>query len=310
MKSTAEIFALLVIFLVVIGGAMFFSGKKLNFFSFPALSGPQGGVNVFAPAIQSPPPSQPPQSSPPLQPPKISEKNSQTSPQELVKKADLLRSLYEGKIFVQLYNYSNKASDEYFTIQNTGTSSIQITGWTVENQRGVGAKIPKVEVIPRSDGYEEDIRLPPFGMAYVHTGARDGGGGFRENACSSYLSELEVFVPPLSYSCFQSPSIEELYNRGFNSACITFIRSQSMCRAVNTVLYPTSVEIGSACNEYVQANLNYAGCVRVHRGEKDFFKDRWHVFFKRTEKLFDSAYNELIIKDERGLTIIRKKSSY
>ena len=299
MKSTAEIFALLFIFVVVIGGAMFFSGKKMNFFSLPAFPSPQESIRLSAP---------PAKPSSPAKPQKVPEKISQTSPQKPEIKTDPSRSQYEGKISVQLYNHSNKANDEYVTMYNMGTSSIRITGWRIENQRGIWSEIPKAEVIPRSDGYEEDIILRPFGTAHIHTGTRDGGGSFRENACSGYLSELETFVPPLSYSCPQRPSVEELYNRRFNPACITFIRNQSMCRAVNTVPYPTSVEIGSACVEYINANLNYAGCVRAHRTDKDFFKDRWHVFFKRTEKLFDSVYHELIIKDEQGLTVIRKKS--
>ncbi len=50
-------------------------------------------------------------------------------------------------------------NDEYFTLQNKGDEIVDLSGWTVENERGVAFRIP--------DG----VRLAPNAVIYVHSGS-------------------------------------------------------------------------------------------------------------------------------------------
>ena len=50
-------------------------------------------------------------------------------------------------------------NDEYFTLQNKGDEIIDLSGWTVENERGLVFRIPN------------DVRLAPNAVIYVHSGS-------------------------------------------------------------------------------------------------------------------------------------------
>lgn len=50
-------------------------------------------------------------------------------------------------------------NDEYFTLQNKGDEIVDLSGWTVENERGVTFHIPN------------GVRLAPNAVIYVHSGS-------------------------------------------------------------------------------------------------------------------------------------------
>ncbi len=50
-------------------------------------------------------------------------------------------------------------NDEYFTLQNKGDEGIDLSGWTVENERGVSFRIPT------------GVRLAPNAMITIHSGS-------------------------------------------------------------------------------------------------------------------------------------------
>ncbi len=50
-------------------------------------------------------------------------------------------------------------NDEYFTLQNTGDEIIDLSGWTVENERGVTFRIPN------------GVRLAPNAVITIHSGS-------------------------------------------------------------------------------------------------------------------------------------------
>ena len=49
-------------------------------------------------------------------------------------------------------------NDEYFALQNTGAETVDLSGWTVENERGVTFQIP------------QGIMLSPNAVLYIHSG--------------------------------------------------------------------------------------------------------------------------------------------
>jgi len=49
-------------------------------------------------------------------------------------------------------------NDEYFALQNTGEETVDLSGWTVENERGVTYQVP------------QGITLSPNAVLYIHSG--------------------------------------------------------------------------------------------------------------------------------------------
>lgn len=56
-------------------------------------------------------------------------------------------------------------NDEYFTLKNTGETAVDMTGWTVENERGLQYRFP--------DGFTLDV----VALVYVHSGAGQDSAG-------------------------------------------------------------------------------------------------------------------------------------
>lgn len=282
-----------------IGGIIFlFVGAFIVYGIWSQVGSFKFSTPTLGPSVQQQPAAQPPYqySQPTAQP-------SSATPQASGTPVSSRQSPYAGKIQVSWNRYSDNVNYEYVTIQNNDYAAkapIPVTGWRIENEHGTGYAIGGASPIPGINDAAERIILPYLGTVYVHTGTHNGGLSFRENACTGYLNETDTFYPALLYMCPAIPSRQELRDRGLNDACINFIQGKSSCRAVNIVPYPKSVEVGSACIEYIQETFNYAGCVRIHRAEAIFFRDQWHVYFNRTEKLFSSTYARLIIKDENG----------
>jgi len=92
-----------------------------------------------------------------------------------------------------------------------------------------------------------------------------------------------------------------LLARGFNGACIDTIEGVPACRTPQGPFLAGI--IGQECLAYMNENLNYAGCVKNFRTDKDFLKDRWRVSLKRSTKIFDERHDKVTLRDQNGLLV-------
>lgn len=178
---------------------------------------------------------------------------------------------------------------------------VNVSGWTIASRKS-SAIIPRAFAIPEIDAVEQDVVLPSGGQLVILTGTPQYQKNFRENACVGYLNEFYSFTPSLSNSCAdQQPDRSVLLGRGFNGACIDAIEAVAACRTPRGP-FQAGV-IGSACIEYMNQNLNYAGCVKSFRDRRDFLGDTWRVSLRRPAKLFDPLHDRVTLRDRQGLLV-------
>lgn len=178
---------------------------------------------------------------------------------------------------------------------------IDITGWRISSRRS-SATLPRAYNIPEIDANEQDIVLPPGGEIIITTGAPSYPRSFRENQCIGYLSQSHQFKPGLSAACpDDNPEIDNLVSQGFNGDCIDAIRNVPACRTPQGPF--EAAVIGSQCLEYMNKNLNYAGCVKNFRDRKDFLKSTWRVSLRQSSKLFDQRHDSIELRDRQGLLV-------
>lgn len=223
-------------------------------------------------------------------------------------------SPFKGKVtIVRAVRSGEDPSDEHVTIRygggffglfrqsSAGDQPVNVTGWSIASRRS-SVTIPRAYNIPEIDAVEQDIILPAGGQVNILTGTPAYQKNFRENDCTGYLNEFYEFTPSLSNSCADSrPNRGELLARGFNGECIEVIEDVPACR-VPRGPFQAGV-IGSECIDYMNRNLNYAGCVANFRDRRDFLGDTWRVSLRRPSKLFDPLHDRVVLRDRQGLLV-------
>ncbi|MBU6414807.1 hypothetical protein KGQ34_00995 [Patescibacteria group bacterium] len=194
---------------------------------------------------------------------------------------------------------------EYITLRsNNPSQNIIITGWTVESRYGGTMTIPPGRNIPEIDAVDSPIILPPGSAVSITTGNNNYPYNFRENGCTAYFNQNQTFAPGISNSCYggNDYSATELLNRGFNSECVDYIRSLNSCRIPN-IPFDTQLKIKDACVQFVTDNISYSGCVARWRDTKDFLKNAWHIFMRRTSNFWDARHDYAVLRDQNGLIV-------
>lgn len=223
-------------------------------------------------------------------------------------------SPFKGKVrIVSVERSGSRAEDEYVMIRYGGgffglgrragatEQPIDVTGWKIASSRTSGL-IPRAFNIAEIDASEQDVVLPPGGEVVVTTGMTSYPRNFRENRCVGYFNQFHVFRPSLANDCADDTVNRSLLiNRGFNGACIEEIESAPSCRAPRGPFL--GGVIGQTCVEYIQKNLNYAGCVANFRDQNTFLKNTWRVQLGRSQKLFDPRHDRVTLSDAEGLLV-------
>ncbi len=199
----------------------------------------------------------------------------------------------------------NSPDQEYITLRsNNPSQNIIVTGWTIESRYGGKVTIPPGRNIPEIDAVDTPIVMTPGSTVYITTGNNNYSYNFRENSCTAYLNQYQSFTPGISNSCNggNNYSTTELLNRGFNSECVDYIRSLNSCR-IPTIPFDTQLRIKDACIQFITNNISYSGCVAQLRDAKDFLKNTWHVFMRRTNKFWDDRHDYGVLRDNQGLIV-------
>lgn len=222
-------------------------------------------------------------------------------------------SPYTGQVRIStVERFGDRPEQEYVIIrygggffglgsQSNREPPINMTGWRIGSAKS-SEVIPRAFNISEIDATEQDIILPSGGELIVVTGTPAYQRNFRENACVGYFNESHAFTPFLSSSCADRPvDRSELLRRGFNGACIDAIRDIPECRQNRRSLFAGI--IGQDCADYIAKNFSYVACVRDFRDQRDFLKNTWRVSLKRSQKLFDSRHDRVILRDRQGLLV-------
>lgn len=220
--------------------------------------------------------------------------------------------------------------DEYITIDNRGSSAVNITGWRLENGKSarvysVGnqavhyasdtAIIPQGTKIisPTGASIMESIILKPGEKAVVVTG---GPGNqtprivsFKENICTGYLAETYEFPGRLDTSCVR-PSNEPGV-AGLDTQCRTYLSSMRSCHTPKFGGLNSSGDrcdgcvdgrsgLSGLCREFIKSHFSYKGCLANHSSDPRFEGKTWYVYLHRPWEMWDSAYEKISLYDLNG----------
>ncbi len=195
-----------------------------------------------------------------------------------------------------------RASDpqsEYISIQNTGSTAIDVSGWSVQSAiSGARSYIPRAAslFVLGALNAETDIDLAPGGTLTITTGSSPVGTSFRENECSGYLEQMQTFNPSLPPTC---PNADTQAASSYGQACADFVSSLPACT------FPRSApsNVSSACQSYVQSTFSYNGCVQAHQNDSSFASDNWRAYFDASRELWSNTSDTIRLLDSDGRVV-------
>jgi hypothetical protein len=185
---------------------------------------------------------------------------------------------------------------EYIEISVFSNSDqpVNITGWSLVGKSGVEVKIGQGAYLPYSAQVnpQQDIYLKNGERAIVVTGSSPIGTSFRLNKCTGYFSQFQVFYPGLYQDC-PRPDDEDI-PLSFNDKCITYLEGLPRCRIQISI--PAGLQ--PECQNFVNENINYSGCVNNHKDDSDFYKPEWRIYLNRSSELWSNKRETIILQDQ------------
>ncbi|MBX4198884.1 lamin tail domain-containing protein [Candidatus Parcubacteria bacterium] len=231
--------------------------------------------------------------------------------------------------------YTYQPSEEYITIQNGGGSSVDLTGYKLENGKSsrayaVGnnevyypsdsALIPQGAYIVAASGQSplSDIVLKPGETAVVMSGSPGNISpyqlvSFKENKCTGYFAESYRFPSGLARSC-PAPS-KESGVQGLDIACQDYLAGMRSCHKPvfkdDAKLGPTvddSAGLSGACIAFIKARMNYPACLDYHAGDNNFQGSTWYVYLSKPWEMWATSHEIISLYDREGRLVA--KTSY
>lgn len=207
---------------------------------------------------------------------------------------------------IDISSFSGKSTNplsERITITNRAKSeSIPVTGWEFETSLGTRFAIPSAYNLPGTlDSSLQPIMLPPGGRITITVGKQNKYTAFRENICTGYFTEQTKFTPSISKQC---PKIDTFDLLHLGDKCIAAIGNVPRCTipAANHFFAQSS-----ECSSYMINHLTYAGCVRDHQKDKDFYENQWYVWLNRDTEMFRNIHETLTLRDLAGKFVDRRE---
>jgi len=210
--------------------------------------------------------------------------------------------------------YINRATDpklEYVNIQASYdlAEPILITGWTLKSiSSGNVVTIPKGVYLYFSGmaNYADNIYIEKNQTIYLVTGSSPVGENFKTNKCSGFLNQFQTFAPYLYSNCPlpRNENLSSIPKTVVNDACLEYIDRFPMCRIQTD---PLPANWSYECNNFIYQKINYSACVNTHKGDKDFYGNEWRLYLKRSESIWKSSREEVVLLDEFGKVVSRLK---
>ncbi len=173
------------------------------------------------------------------------------------------------------------AGSEYIKLESSTDEPINITGWSIVSEiTGNKAFIPNASSIPLVES-EKPIIINGYQKIILSSGSSPIKISFRENICTGYIEEKNLFNPSLYQRC---PNIDNgnLPARIEDSdQCMSYINSLQTCKTPKS--FPN---IPSYCEDFIIENASYGGCVKNYKNYKDFYRDSWRIFLNSKTPLW------------------------
>lgn len=217
------------------------------------------------------------------------------------------QSKYKDIVDLYYINRSNDSTQEYIAlhVNNNATTTVPITGWTIKSlSSGSSVKIPQGTYLffAGTVNSEQDIYLSPNDTVYIVTGISPNGSSFKVNKCSGYLTQYQTFVPYIPEQCPapRDENLSKIPKTVYNDTCFDYIERMPSCKIQDTSLPPGSTKWSAECIDFIYKKINYPACIDTHKNDRDFYKNEWRVYLKRSEHLWKSSREDVVLLDNEG----------
>ncbi len=178
----------------------------------------------------------------------------------------------------------------------TSGGSLNVTGWLLRGNRG-SQYVPQAVDLYDPSGLtpQTDIYLKNGDTLDIYSTYSGIGVNLHLNKCIGYLSNANVFIPPLPLNC---PVVNRSEIINFTGQCQNYILSLNSCQmpAPN----PPVPFNDYACQAYLN-KINYGGCFSKHRNDYDFFNNRWTAW--TGSQFLDYQHDRLLLFDRQSLLV-------
>lgn len=228
--------------------------------------------------------------------------------------------------------YAYQPYEEYVTIENRGSNSVDITGWQLKNGKdkreyNQGGTLQRfsadVALIPQAT-----LSLSPFGnntlvnvvlqqgeRAVVTTGSIGVRTpytitSFKENTCTGYIEAMPdyAFTPALSLRC-PDPTLEPGFIN-LDKECRDTISSLAICETPriggkdregeNCRNCVNGREVSSSCSTFIEEHFSYQGCVANHSSNPEYSDKTWRIFLGRGWEMWADDYETIELFNSFG----------
>ncbi len=234
-------------------------------------------------------------------------------------------SVYSGKVNLSTGNtYSIQPLEEYVTIRNGGSVSVNITGWTLTNGKGSRPiqnssnsyvyPTPDTAVIGQGTEFLDPsgkfnvgpVVLKAGDTAYVMTGGPftqfplSISTNFRENICMGYI-ENYPFSPAINRMCPDISNDPQV--RTLTDECYDYVDSLSRCANPQKNDKKTYDKQPSHCKAFIDARVGYPQCVAQNSNLKNFSMNQWRVFLGKTKEMWANQRETITLYDAQGKVV-------
>lgn len=217
-------------------------------------------------------------------------------------------STYKGVVSMSVSGRASKdPTKEYVTLTTSSKlkNPVKITGWTLKSLStnmsvSIGQAIPLF--FSHSSNVKQDIYLKPGEKAYITTGLGAMNNiSFQVNKCSGYHAQYFKFNPSLKQQCpLAEDEQNNIPNNPVNDSCLDFIERFGRCK---TQTDPLPREFTFECRNFITEKLTYSSCVYLHKNDPDFYSKEWRIFLGRSESLWKSSRETVVLLDNEGKTV-------
>ena len=213
--------------------------------------------------------------------------------------------------------YAYQSYEEYITIDNTGSSAVNLSGWQLRNGKDERPYYSG-NILQR---FSADVAvLPAFvleagGRAVITTGSVGVQTpykitNFKENICTGYIEALPdyAFTPSLSRNCprpSDEPGVENL-----DRECRDFLSYMPSCQ---TPVFGGKDKFGERCDDcidgkrlsgvcraFIKEHYSYRGCLAYHSSDKGFESKNWRIFLGRGWEMWADKYETIELYNTNG----------
>lgn len=197
---------------------------------------------------------------------------------------------------------NSNANREYFILRASDIlpAPINISNWSVFDYSGRKSyTFPDgAEILNQNNSITSDVQLQRGDTAIIVSGRSPNGISFRVNKCTGFQNQFKSFYPSIKTGCVDP--LDEFNAFGkvpfSDDICYRTVNRLNSCKVVTSI--PSG--ISRECRDLLENELTYAGCIKNHKNDADFFKAEWRIFLGQNKSLWSNKNNALYLVDENN----------